>query len=249
MNPHGELQEVLVEGRTLRQVGEGIYSVLPDAAHEHLYDRRASLYDAVVSTWIYNRLMWGTSPRDYEEFARRAHASHASGRILDAGCGSLLFTARAHVEARRPVVAFDQSLRMLERARARLLKLAGRVPRHITLLQADLSDLPFRPASFSTVVCLNVLHQYADAPGLIANLERLLDDVGRLFMTSLVTNERTVGDFYLNALFKAGEFVRPRSSAEVRALLDSSLGRRVEYSTRGNMAYATTSIRHREVTR
>lgn len=240
MNPPDALKEIVAEGRALRRVGENIYSVLPDAPHEHVYDRRAALYDFFVSTRLYNRVMWGASPLDYEAFARRALSSHQSGRILDAPCGSMLFTARAHLAHGRPVVAVDQSLRMLERARARLSELAGRVPEHVTLLQADLSDLPLRPASFETILCMNVLHLYEDAAGLIPRLERLLADGGSLHLTSLVTNGRFVGDRYLGALFRAGEFVRPRSAEDLKKLLNDSSRRSFRCRTQGNMLYAET---------
>lgn len=241
MNPPDELREVLAEGLAVRLAGEGIYSVLHDAPHAHLYDRRAAVYDAVVGTRLYNRAMWGASPLDYEAFARRAVASGGPGLLLDAGCGSMLFTARAYLESGRRVVAFDQSLRMLRRARARLLGLAGRVPDNVTLLQADLGDLPFRRAAFQTVLCMNVLHQFADAGVLIPGLKTLLADGGRLFLTSLVSTGRAVGDRYLRALYRAGEFVRPRTSAELRELLGGALGEGVSYRTQGNMAYAATA--------
>ena len=59
----------------VRLVEDDIYSVLPDVPHKHLYDRRAAAYDSVVSTWLYNRVMWGTSPLDYVAFAREAIVS------------------------------------------------------------------------------------------------------------------------------------------------------------------------------
>lgn len=240
MNPPDELKEALAAGRTLRIVGEDIYSALPEGPREHLYDRRARAYDLVVSTHVYNRLMWGASPRDYIDFARSAISSHASGPLLDAACGSMLFSASAHVESRRVVVAFDQSLRMLERARARLIKLAGRVPTHITLLQADLGDLPFRPRSFQTVLCMNALHQFEDADVLIPKLESLLDEGGRMFLTSLVKNGRLVGDRYLDALHRAGEFVKPRGVEEVKKLFNRLDGHETSFRVRGNMMYAVT---------
>ena len=233
-------RDVIAEGRDVRRVEEGIYSVLPGGPHRHLYDRRAALYDLFVSTRVYNRVMWGTLPSDYRAFARRAVASGASGPMLDAGCGSLLFTSGAYLETNRPVVAFDQSLRMLRRARARLAGASGHLPAHVRLLQADLNDLPFRPASFQTVLCLNVLHQFADASHLVRGLERLLAGGGRLFLTSLVSNQRFVGDRFLAALHRSGEFVRPRSSAGLKELLTASLSRAVDYRTKGNMAFATT---------
>ena len=238
---HSELTEVLAKGCMVRLVEDDIYSVLPDVPHKHLYDRRAAAYDSVVSTWLYNRVMWGTSPFDYVAFAREAIVSHPAGRMLDAGCGSLLFTAQVYLSSERQILAFDQSLQMLKRARARLIELAGFVPEHILLLQADLSNLVFRPGSFNTILCMNVLHQFGDAAELIPKLRGLLANTGRLFLTSLVSNGRYIGDRWLAALYKSGEFVRPRSGVELNKLLDDSLGEEVTYRMKGNMAFATAA--------
>src|SRR5213080_1245345 len=58
MKHSDKLTEVLAEGCMVRLVEDDIYSVLPDVPHKHLYDRRAAAYDSVVSTWLYNRVMW-----------------------------------------------------------------------------------------------------------------------------------------------------------------------------------------------
>ena len=239
MNHSEELKEVVADGCIIRLVEDDIYSALPDAPHKHLYDRRAAAYDSVVSTWLYNRLMWGTSPLDYVAFAREAVASHPAGRLLDAGCGSMLFTAQVYLASDRQVIAFDQSLRMLKRARARLIELAGSVPERLVLLQADLSNLVFRPERFHTILCMNVLHQFAGAAELIPKLRALLFNGGQLHLTSLVSNGRYIGDRWLGTLYKTGEFVRPRSGMELNKLLDDSLGEEVSYRMKGNMAFAT----------
>jgi len=232
------LKEVLSEGCIVRLVEDNIYSALPDAPHKHLYDRRAAAYDSVVSTWLYNRLMWGTSPLDYIAFAREAVVSNPAGRMLDAGCGSLLFTAPVYLASDRQVIAFDQSLRMLRRARARLIDLAGSVPEHIVLLQTDLSDLVFRQGRFQTILCMNVLHQFAGAAELIPKLRSLLADGGQLYLTSLVSNGRYIGDHWLNTLYKTGEFVCPRSGVELNKLLHDSLNEGISFRMKGNMAFA-----------
>jgi ubiquinone/menaquinone biosynthesis C-methylase UbiE len=237
-----ELQEVLAEDRAVRLVEDGIYSVLPDDAREYHYDKRATIYDLVVGTRLYNAVMWGSSPLDYVAFAQRAVTSCPDGKFLDAGCGSMLFTARSYLDCQQQIIAFDQSLAMLRRARKRLLKLSGSVPENIVLLQADLSDLPFRSSSFQTVLCLNVLHQFEDAAALITNLKKLLARDGNLYLTSLVSNNRFIGDHYLNALYRAGEFVRPRSGLELKEILDRSLSQEVSYRIKGNMAYVTTAL-------
>jgi SAM-dependent methyltransferase len=241
MNMLDELRQAVSDERALREVEEGIYSLLPEAAaHGHLYDRRAAVYDFFVGTRLYNRVMWGDSPLRYAAFARRAFASTPAGRLLDAPCGSLLFSVGAYLASRRPVIALDQSIAMLRRARARLLDAAGRVPANVVFVQGDLSRLTFRHGSFQTILCMNVLHQYDDAATLIPQLKSLLTGEGHLFLTSIVTNGRFIGDAYMRMLHRAGEFVRPRSSVELKELLEGSLNGRVAYRVEGNMAYAAT---------
>src|SRR5438309_7197634 len=128
---------------------------------------------------------------------------------------------------------------MLRRASARLIDLTGSVPERILLLQADLSDLVFRPGRFHTILCMNVLHQFAGAAELIPKLRGLLADGGQLYLTSLISNGRYIGDCWLSALYKSGEFVRPRSGVELNKLLNDSLGEEVSYRMKGNMAFAT----------
>ena len=237
-----ELKVVLAENRAVRLVDDGIYSALPDALTKHHYDKRATVYDLVVGTRLYNFAMWGSSPLDYEAFAWQAVASCPEGRFLDAGCGSMLFTAPIYLDCSRQIIAFDQSLNMLRRARERLIGLSGSTPKHILLLQADLNDLLFNPASFDTILCMNVLHQFENAAALIPNLKTLLTDDGHLYLTSLVSNHRFIGDRYLNALYATGEFIRPRSNLELKEMLERSLGPGVRYRVKGNMAFATTAM-------
>lgn len=235
------LREVLAENRAARLIENDIYSTLPDTSTVHHYDRRAAVYDLVVSTRLYNYAMWGTTPSDYVAFARDALRSSSSGIFLDAGCGSLLFTASTYVDSQRSIIAFDQSLAMLRRARQRFVDLCGRVPENIRLLQADLSDLPFSTKRFGTVLCLNVLHQVANAATLIENLKQLLHTNGNLYLTSLVMSSRAIGDYYLKALSATGEFVRPRSKVELKELLDTILGSETNYRVKGNMAFVNTN--------
>jgi SAM-dependent methyltransferase len=240
MDAQKQLREVLAKNRAVRLIEDDIYSVLPDTSRKHHYDRRATIYDSLVSTRLYNSVMWGSSPLDYIDFARQAVTSCPEGRFLDAGCGSLLFTAPIYLNCRRQIIAFDQSVAMLRRGRKRLLKLAGSMPAHIILLQADLSDLPFPPASFRTVLCLNVLHQFKEAAALIPNLKKLLTNDGYLFLTSLVVNNRFIGDYYLRALYLTNEFVRPRSRLQLQEIMKESPNQEMSLRVKGNMAFVTT---------
>ena len=231
-----KLTELLEANCIVRSVDDGIYSVLADASARRHYDRRAAVYDFVVSTHVYNSVMWGSSPSQYVDFAREAVGA-CKGTFLDAGCGSLLFTAAAYANEEQTIIACDQSLSMLKRGRKRLLKLFGKVPAHIVLLQADLSDLPFRPGTFDSVLCLNVLHLFADGAALVSDLKQLLMPQGRLCLTSLVSTGRWPGDRYLKALYAAGEFVCPRSNIEFRELVERALGQNVSFFVKGNMAF------------
>jgi ubiquinone/menaquinone biosynthesis C-methylase UbiE len=170
MDDLSDLKEVLKVNCSVRLVEDGIYSILP-ASSKHRYDRRATAYDLVVGTRLYNSVMWGSSPSEYSYFARKAVTSCPNGKLLDAACGSMLFTGSVYVGCNRKIIAFDQSLSMLRRARKRLIKLSGSQPRHILLLQADLLDLPFRPASFCTVLCMNVLHHLENGEASVQGLK------------------------------------------------------------------------------
>lgn len=234
-------QAVITEGPAVRTVEEGIYSVLSEDTLVHLYDRRAAAYDLVVGKRIYNRVMWGAHLADYIEFAQQAVASNHGGLMLDAGCGSLLFTARVYLDSERPILAFDQSLQMLRRAKARLMRLAGHLPERILLLQADLNDMPFKPGSFQTTLCMNVLHHVAGAADFISGLKESLVGGGHLYLTSLVMGNRLIGDYYLKTLYRRGDFVRPRSAMELRSMLEGSFGSGLSYRIQGNMAYATAA--------
>jgi hypothetical protein len=103
MDGFDKLTEVVAKERSVRLIEKDIYSVLPDTSVLHHYDKRAALYDLIVSMRLYNLIMWGSSPRDYADFARRAVNSSREGKFLDAGCGSLLFTSGVYTETNRQI--------------------------------------------------------------------------------------------------------------------------------------------------
>ncbi len=237
------LQEVIEPGRDVRPVEEGIYSVLPPEAGqhgEHRYDRMAAFYDNVIGSPLYTRLVLGHLPRHHTIFARDA-VTRARGRTcLDAGCGSFLFTARAYLGQETPVVGLDQSIEMLRRGRDRLKRPGGSRPEQVALVQGDLFDLPFRPASFEVAVGMGLLHAFDDdtVVGLVRSLGALVEPGGRLYLTSLVTNDRP-GDRWLWWIHRSGEIVPPRSGEELRALLERAPGQLTSYALQGNKAFAT----------
>ena len=241
MDPRNELKDVLEQNRAVRVVDDDIYSVLADSTLEHDYDRKARIYDFVLGLRLYHAVMWGCSRLEHISFARESISSGSNGRFLDAGCGSLMFTAESYLESNRPIVAFDESLAMLRLARQRLIRLAGSIPDRIMLLQGDLTDLPFRADSFQGVLCLNVVHHVADLAALIANLRRVMIAKAQLHLSALVYN-RFIGDRYLNLLHASGVIEHPRRKAELRGILNHALGDNVVYRVKGNLAFASANL-------
>ena len=223
---------LLLPACPVRPLGTGALSALPEGAPAGHYDGFARLYDRVVGSACYNRLLWGTDPADYRAFAVRA-VTDGAGPLLDAGCGSAAFTAAAYAATARPVVLVDRSAGMLAAAGRRIAAAGGpALPR----VQADLFDLPFRPRAFGTVLSMGMLHLFDDAEALVGNLRAALAPGGRLFLTALVA-ATPVGRRYLAALHRAGEVARPRTFAQTRALVARATGVRVEAVRRGSMAY------------
>lgn len=229
----------LLDGRPVRGVEPGIWSVLPADTPGQLYDGRAKAYDRMIGSRLYNRVLWGTSPASYRAFARQAVSSSGPGWLLDAGCGTMLLTAEAYASPpQRPVLAIDQSLGMLRRAKARAAELGAT---NVTFLQADLRDLPFPVGVFSTVLSMGMVHLFDDVAPVLRSLGRVLAPGGGVWVTSLVKG-RAIGDAYLRVLQRAGEVATPRSVDELSAVLRESLGR-CDVRVEGSMAFVQCGSR------
>lgn len=223
----------VMAGRPVRVIEPGIWSVLPAGTPGQPYDGRARAYDRMIGSRAYNRILWGTSPGAYRAFARQAVTSGAEGWLLDAGCGTMLLTAAAYAAAPgRPVLAIDQSLGMLRRAKERVAALGAT---NVTFLQADLRDLPLRDGVFATVLSMGMVHLFDDAAPVLRSLGRVLGPGGALYVTSLVKG-RVVGDAYLRLLQRAGEVAAPRTVDGLSAVLRESVGH-CDVRVEGSMAY------------
>jgi SAM-dependent methyltransferase len=231
----GHLSAVLRGGVTLRRVEEGIWSVLPPTQESQRYDAIAARYDRLIGNRLYQRLVWGNRLADDAAFAREAVDSDPEGAILDAGCGSLLTTTEAHLAARRPTVLLDLSIGMLRRAKARIVARAGSLPERIVLLQADLLRLPFRPASFRTVLCPGILHVFADPGALVRSLDAVLEPGGLLFLSCLVT-DRAVGRAWLRLLARGDDVQSLLTAEAVASLVEEASGLDTACRVKGNVA-------------
>ncbi|MBF6328245.1 class I SAM-dependent methyltransferase [Nocardia transvalensis] len=230
-----DFAELFDPGHDIRELGDGIFSALePDSGPASRTDRFAGLYDAIIGNPIYNRAVWGASSREYTDFATAAVGS-GDGPLLDAGCGTAVFTAAAYRRTGRPLVLVDRSLAMLRRAAARI------GTRHAVFLQADLFALDragLRPHVFETIACYGVLHLLSDPADALRRLSGQLAPRGSLYATSLVA-ETARARRMLAALHRSGEAATaPRTTTELIEQIRPAV-RDLQVATRGAMAFLT----------
>ena len=200
------------------------------------YDDKVKGYDALIGNKFYNKLIWKNDVKNYSDFCKEALDHHPKGTILDAGCGSLVFTADVYAQSQNSlIILLDRSLGMLERAKERLIERCGEVPSHIVLLQGDVFDLPFKEHTFDAVMSQGLLHMFDDKTAFLQELERVKKEEGCLSFTSLVGNT-IVGRYYLKLLKKAGEVAVAYSSSELKNILEK-MPHDYESKSIGNMAY------------
>ena len=106
-------------------------------------------------------------------------------RVLDAGCGMGRWSYAAARSGASQVVGFD--LHDGVRAAKRLTGDAGRV----SLVKANVFDLPFREECFDSIISIGVLHHTGDTRGAIRALLPVLRPGGRLFIQLYETRGET----------------------------------------------------------
>jgi len=191
------------------------------------YDSIGGAYDLVAGLDIYHRLCWGVSTATYRDFALKAREAIEPGRFLDAGCGSMLFTAHLN-----DVIGMDASREMLKLARQRSQS---------AVVQADLLHTPFSDRVFDGILCLHVAHVMEDLEGPLRELRRVLKPGGKLFLTSVVIVDHW-RDSYLRMLFRRGIMASPRSRNDVIAAIRGVFGVPPETRLVGSMLFTVTKV-------
>jgi SAM-dependent methyltransferase len=143
----------------------------------------------------------------------RAFDVRGCKRILDAGCGNGRYSKFLLRQADNDAVltTFDLSLRMLQRAQARL-----RSPR-ISYVTADLTRLPYADAVFDAIVCGWVLEHLPDPRPGLRELARVLAPSGRLLL--LATEDTLTG-----ALCSRLWHCRTYNRGELRRIVEGECG-------------------------
>lgn len=228
------LSEILPKDVSLRLVEPHIYSLYPPDKISY-YDKFGGIYEAVACNRFYNRIVWGYWTSEYHSLCLDALKSSTEGWVLDAGCGSLAFTAKTYLTYNeRPVILLDQSIRMLMLAKSRLIKLNGKVPSNMVFLHGDVLQLPFKPQSFGTTIAMNLLHVIKDIKTMLRGLKIVLMEGGSILFTTLLENNR-FADKYLHKLGEAGYLI-PRSPDQLLSVFDE-IGMTVKCRIKGNLAF------------
>lgn len=231
-----KLSDVISGDARLRHIEPHIYSAYPTDESGSVYDKSfGTVYDMVACNRFYNRILWGYWTSEFSSLTLNTLESSEEGWALDAGCGSLAFTAKVYAACnRRPVVLLDNSIKLLRMARDKMVKLCGALPDNMVFLHADALDMPFKSGSFKAIVALNLLHALDDAGRLLEGLKVALADEGVLSLTTLIENKR-FSDGYLRMLSDKGLLVR-RNREELLGLFDHAR-MHVTHRFQGNMAF------------
>ena len=232
------LNDLIHPSFRLAKTEQDIYSVLPEELRgQNDYDTKAWFYDTLIGNALYNRVLWKSSLQDYANFANIA-ANSSKEPMLDAGCGTLVFTKAIHQQARRQTILLDRSIGMLRRAQKALGSSCG-YPGNTYLLQADVFSLPFLDGCFGTILSMGVLHLFEQPQILLRGFAKTLKLGGSIYVSSLVA-ETNIGRRYLNLLHRAGEVGMPCQASQIRALCEQQPELSMEnFTVIGNMAYMT----------
>ena len=106
MNP---IQQI----KAIDKIDGNIHSSLGKEEMRALYDNKAKLYEKVVSSHLYNKIMWGASPTEYKEFSSKA-ILESKGIGLDIACGGLIQTAEFYHNTNNQCILLDNSIEMLK---------------------------------------------------------------------------------------------------------------------------------------
>jgi ubiquinone/menaquinone biosynthesis C-methylase UbiE len=201
-----------------------------------LFDERVDVYDDWFSTPI------GRLVKEYEtalilEFLRPSKGD----AILDAGCGSGIFTQDI-LEPGAVMVGLDVSLPMLVRAGE---KTAGRP---FYRVRGDMSDLPFGNDVFDKTVSITAIEFIRDAGGAIKELFRVTRPGGAVVVATLNSlspwsfqrqkeAEQGRKPLFENIVFRSPDEVRALAPAEIKTAY-----RPLHRTTNGTVCRVQTAI-------
>ncbi|HEV7588923.1 MAG TPA: class I SAM-dependent methyltransferase [Longimicrobium sp.] len=171
------------------------------------YDHLAAYYDR----------RWAAYNARSLALLRPLVAAAELGDVLDLACGTANLLPRLEEWGAvvRSYTGADVSLEMLRAARPKLA--ASSVP--ATLEAADAAALPFRDASFDTVVSASALHDFPEPERALGEVRRVLRSGGRLLLLDWSRRRVTMRALNVYLRLSGDSFRRMYSLAEAEAML------------------------------
>ena len=199
------------------------------------YDSQAVLYDKLINNGLYNKIMWGNSPKDYADFCKKS-LEKSEGVVADIGCGTLSFTHSVYAESNiENLFLCDLSIEMLKIGKKRLEN-ASKDISAITFLHSDAFNMPFKDNTVQKVLSFGVFHIFENPSKFITEIVRILKPEGQLFLSSLCT-DRKISEKYLNLLHQKGHVAKPLSSSEIIEIVKNNGISITEKTVKGGMLY------------
>ena len=198
------------------------------------YDSFAKTYDFLVSQNWYNRLFWGTTADEYENFHTQAIRSNAKV-MIDLGCGSCSATwAEYQSDGNSQITLIDNSIEMLRVAKTRL-EGNGQKHENIKLFHADAFATPIESGNANIVNCFGFLHIFDNKEAILNEIHRLLDKNGQVNLSCLITG-RKFSEKYMRFLRERKEFGELIDHAALLKLMGKSFVITSEHK-KGSMSY------------
>lgn len=202
------------------------------------YDSKSKIYDVVVGSRIYNKLMWGNDINDYKKFAEDAVAN-TKGILVDAGCGSLNFTRDAYLKSECKIILIDNSIEMLKICREKL-KQSGRLGVEIFCVQGDILKLNLESNKIDSILSMGMMHLFENQHvcNILNGFSKGLTKGGKIFLSSL--NPQTkFSKKYMQLLYSKGEVAKPREAEETHELINCCSKGELKEFLKGSMLYQT----------
>lgn len=202
------------------------------------YDKHVLQYDKLVSNKLYNQIVWGNTPADYKDFAKKALESTGE-TALDIACGPLTFTKEVYAQTTKQLILTDLSEQVLTIARERIEQINPQ-QKNIIYLRADALNLPITDNSINTVMNFGFLHLTDNPLPLLNEIARILKNGGKAYFTTLCS-DRPIAAVTMAVLKLMGHIARPRKAAKTLKFFDSSQLKIDYYMRKGGMLYIVAS--------
>lgn len=191
----------------------------------HINDRISDTYDVVsavynsfltssnILTRLYNTVVWGLNDLDYVKHVFSYIPNDFDGLILDVPSGSGVFTCKKYSNLKdAEIICVDYSFGMLMEAK-KIYEMND--IKNLTLIRADVANLPVKSSSIDLLLTMNGLHAFPDKIKALEEITRVLKNNGDLTGCFYIKDKRKCTDSFINNIYtKQGSFTPPFYSEE-----------------------------------